>query len=170
MSEADRDDMAHRPARVIRLSGTRRSRATLTCLLLLTWLLVACSATPPATTSPSESPSLGPGQHALPTFQPTVDGVPVACAGVGYLGEVTIHGSTGDPALTWIVFEPEGRRENLLWPAGYQARFTPALEVLDPSGRVVAREGDRVTGGCAMPPGGTFISLPTITSSPTPPG
>jgi hypothetical protein len=162
--------MARRPSRVIRLSGTRRSRATLPCLLLLTWLLVACSATPPATTAPSGSQSLAPGQYALPTFQATVDGVPVACAGVGYLGEVTIHGSTGDPALTWIKFEPEGRRENLLSPDGYQARFAPALEVLDPSGRVVAREGDRVTGGCAMSPGGTFISLPTITSSPTPPG
>jgi hypothetical protein len=68
------------------------------------------------------------------------------------------------------VFEPDGRRENLLWPAGYRARFAPGLEVLDPSGRVVAREGDRVTGGCSMPPGGTFVSLPTVTSSPTPPG
>jgi hypothetical protein len=162
--------MAGRPARVVRLSEACRSRATLWCLLLPTWLLVACSATPPATTSPSESRSLAPGQHALPTFQATVSGVPVACAGVGYLGEVTIHGSPGDSALTWIVFESDGRRENLLWPAGYRARFAPGLEVLDPSGRVVAREGDRVTGGCAMPPGGTFISLPTVTPSPTPPG
>jgi hypothetical protein len=148
MTEHDRDDMARRPARVIRLSGTRRSPATLPCLL------VACSVTSPATTSPSESQSLAPGPHALPTFQATADGVPAACAGVGYLGEVTIHGSTGDPTLTWIVFEPDGRRENLLWPAGYRARFAPALEVLDPSGRVVAREGDRVTGGCSMPRAG----------------
>jgi hypothetical protein len=125
----------------------------------------------PATTSPSESRSLGPGQHALPTFQTTVDGVPVACAGVGYdVGTVTIHGSTGDPALTWIVFESDGRQESLRWRAGCRARYAPGLEVLDPSGRVVAHEGDRVTGGCAMPPGGTFISLPTGTSSPTPPG
>jgi hypothetical protein len=170
MSEPHRDDMARRPAPVIRLSGTRRLPATLPCLWLLTWLLVACSATPPASTSPSEARSLGPGQHALPTFHATADGVPVACAGVGYMGDVTIHGSTGDPALTWIVFEPEGRRENLLWPAGYRARFAPGLEVLDPTGHVVAREGDRVTGGCAMPPGGTFISLPIVTSNPTPPG
>jgi hypothetical protein len=125
----------------------------------------------PATTSPSESQSLAPGQYALPTFLAAVDGVPVACAGVGYdVGTVTIHGSPADAALTWIVFEPEGRRENLLWPAGYRARFAPGLEVLDPSGRVVAHEGDQVIGGCAMPPGGTSISLPTITSPPTPQG
>jgi hypothetical protein len=92
MSEPDRDDIARRPARLIRLSGTRRSRVALPCLWLVTWLLVACSAVQPATTSPPESQSLAPGRHALPTFQATVDGVPVACAGVGYLGEVTIHG------------------------------------------------------------------------------
>ncbi len=72
--------------------------------------------------------------------------------------------------LIWIVFESDGRQENPLWPTGYRARFAPELEVLDPSGRVVAREGDRVTGGCAMPPGWTFVGLPTVTSSPSPPG
>ena len=119
----------------------------------------------------SESTSPAPGEYALPTFQATLNGVPGACAGVSYdVGTVTIHGSAADPALSWIMFEPAGRREDLLWPADYRARFDPGLKVIDPSGRVVAREGDRVTGGCGMPPGGTLISLPTVTTNPTPPG
>ena len=40
---------------------------------------------------------------------------------------------------------------NALWPAGYHVRFHPA-ELLDPSGRVVAREGERVTAGGGFGP------------------
>lgn len=40
----------------------------------------------------------------------------------------------------------------LLWPAGYSARFDPALELLDEHGRVIGREGDPIVGGCPTAP------------------
>ena len=91
----------------------------------------------------------------------------MACGGVGYSQAVTIHGSTSDPALAWIVFALDGHRENLLWPAGYSARFAPSLEVINASGSVVAREGELATGGCPVPPGGTLIDLPTVAWGPS---
>lgn len=135
---------------------------------LLLIAVIGCTGAPSGPPSATELPlpSLAPGEYALPTFQTMLNGQPVACGGVGYAQEVTIHGSAADPALAWIVFARDGHREDLLWPAGYRARFTPALEVLDPSGQVVAREGELVTGGCPMPPDGTYIDLPTVTPAP----
>jgi hypothetical protein len=141
-------------------------RATMIVALLMLALGGCAGASSSASAPPP--PSLAPGEYALPTFQTTLNGQPVACGGVGYAQEVTIHGSAADPALTWIVFARDGHREDVLWPAGYRARFGPALEVLDPSGAVVAREGELVTGGCPMPPGGTYIDLPTVTPAPSP--
>jgi hypothetical protein len=36
----------------------------------------------------------------------------------------------------------------VIWPAGYRARFTPKVEVIDGWGNVALREGDAVTGAC----------------------
>ncbi len=33
---------------------------------------------------------------------------------------------------------------DLVWPAGFSARFAPNLELLDPSGAVVGRQGDLI--------------------------
>jgi len=119
--------------------------------LLLLALLTACVSSQPI-------PTLAPGEIALPAFQTEVNGLPAACGGVGWArGYAVVHGSPHDPALTWIVFAGDGHRESLLWPEGYRARFTPSLEVLDPLGRVVMREGQSSTGGCPMPPGGIWI-------------
>jgi hypothetical protein len=41
-----------------------------------------------------------------------------------------------------------GARIDVTWPSGYRGRFVPAFEVVDPSGAVVAHEGQAVTGGC----------------------
>ena len=38
-----------------------------------------------------------------------------------------------------------GERTELAWPVGYSARFVPDLELLDASGRVVARGASVVT-------------------------
>jgi len=44
-----------------------------------------------------------------------------------------------------------GRPEAVLWPPGYRARLDP-LEILDQTGRVVAREGEMLAvGGGAVP-------------------
>jgi hypothetical protein len=68
-----------------------------------------------------------------------------------------VRGSPDHLALTWIVFADDGHREPVLWPEGYRARFTPSLEVLNPFGRVVVREGQSSTGRCRMPPGDIWI-------------
>ena len=95
----------------------------------------------------------------LPTPITSVNDAPVLCAGGSYAERVTLHGSPTDPALTWIQFHPSGGRRNVVWPAGHRARFTPQLEVLDPSGIVIASEGQVVRGGCPMPPDGEMIEL-----------
>lgn len=57
--------------------------------------------------------------------------------------EAIIEGRlAGDPTrqggCVWL--EVEGRRQAVRWPEGFAARFDP-LEVIDPTGKVVAREG-----------------------------
>lgn len=92
-------------------------------------------------------------QWALPEVQTIVNGVRVLCAGGTYAEAVTLHGSPNDAALTWIEFASSHERLNVVWPAGYFARFSPTLTVFGPDGRLVAEEGDRVSGGCPMPNG-----------------
>jgi hypothetical protein len=77
---------------------------------------------------------------------PTVAAWNGACAGIG-LGEATLAGDRQDPYLAWLVY-PDGERTDVVWPPGYSARFTPDLEILDASGRVVHRAGDVIDGGC----------------------
>ena len=63
-----------------------------------------------------------------------------------------MHGSPSDPRVAWLTFV-DGTRQELVWPAGFTARFVPSLEILDPSGAVYAREGYHPAGGCPMGPG-----------------
>ena len=127
--------------------------------VLLLLVVAGCASTPAPTTIPPVS--LAAGEFALPEVQWVVGGQEYACAGTGYAGGVSLHGSATDPALTWVLFEDRGERETVVWPHGYRARFTPRLEVLDETGRVIAHEGDQATGGCRMPPGGLLIELAT---------
>jgi hypothetical protein len=121
---------------------------------------------PSASTSPSLH--LAAGEYALPEIQMGANGLPLeACAGVAYVDRVVIHGSATDPALAWIVF-PDGHRVNLVWPLGFRARFAPKLEVVDASGRVVARDGDLATGGCGMGPNSALIEAAMNTPNPPP--
>jgi hypothetical protein len=125
--------------------------------------LAACAASPPI-----PSLQLAAGEHALPEIQMGANGLPLeACAGVAFDKRVVIHGAAEDPALAWIVF-PDGTRVNLVWPLGFRARFVPKLEVLDPSGRVVARDGDLATGGCGMGPNSALIEAAMNTPNPPP--
>jgi hypothetical protein len=59
-----------------------------------------------------------------------------------------LHGSVSDLRVTWATDRASGGRFELLWPMGYQARFTPQLELLDERGTAVAREGDLIIGSC----------------------
>jgi hypothetical protein len=39
-----------------------------------------------------------------------------------------------------------------VWPVGYEARFSPRLELLDDRGVVVGHDGDLIIGRCLMDP------------------
>jgi hypothetical protein len=71
-----------------------------------------------------------------------------ACAGYG-LADALLRGDPKAPGeKVWLEpIGPGARKPRLVtWPAGFRARFTPRLELIDASGLVVAREGDRLTG------------------------
>lgn len=86
---------------------------------------------------------------------PTLDSEVAFCAGVGYNG--VLHGDPDDPRLAWGETETRTNRlilrQELVWPSGYTARFTPQLEILDSSRQVRYVAGDRIEGGCVTGPG-----------------
>jgi hypothetical protein len=64
------------------------------------------------------------------------------CLGSGI--DAVLGGSSSDPRITWALDRASGMRIELIWPTGYSARFSPDLELLDETGRVVGRAGDPV--------------------------
>jgi hypothetical protein len=72
------------------------------------------------------------------------------CRGVGL--DARIAGDPSDPRLVWLLDNQGGGREEVVWPTGYSARFTPQVEVLDEHGMVAFRQGDVVSGGCVTGP------------------
>jgi hypothetical protein len=87
------------------------------------------------------------GDFALPTINQLASG---ACAGVGV--EAVLRGSKTDPRIAWLedsTGSTTTQRRDVTWPAGYRARFSPGLEILDESGNVVARDGTHITGLCS---------------------
>ncbi len=119
---------ASRYARLVLVDLQLRALRTGVALAIVAAYVVACGPPTPVTTMPLKS----------------IPNPPQVCAGVGLDG--VIRGSPTDPLIAWI--EGGGQRLEAIWPAGYQAAFTPRLEVLDAGGRVVLRDGDRVAGGC----------------------
>jgi len=93
----------------------------------------------------SPKPSLPDGLIALPTtnWLETPDTI---CAGVGL--DAVLHGSPKDPYVAWLENRVGASRDEIVWPAGYRARFSPDLEILNESGIVVLREGDAISGSC----------------------
>ncbi len=79
------------------------------------------------------------GTVTIPTFPSPSPGVQVLCPASLY----TPFTLEGDPAASPPVWGVDrfGRRFDIIWPPGFRARFTPKLEILDPSGAVVARAG-----------------------------
>ncbi len=71
------------------------------------------------------------------------------CRGVGL--DATLAGSPADPRVAWLLSSGGGRQE-IVWPPGFSARFTPHLEVHDASGTTVFRAGDKISGGCVAGP------------------
>jgi len=119
-----------------------------TCLIVVTLVVVGCtSPAPKATPVPS-------GFIDLPTLSgiaPDTGGALLACAGVGFSDSI-LHGSQTATDHVWLeAVDPHVSPPVVAvrWPAGFRARFVPALELLDSTGVVVAREGDlmKVIGG-----------------------
>lgn len=70
------------------------------------------------------------------------------CRGVGF--DATLVGDSNDPRVAWLA-TAGGNSADIIWPPGFSARFDPALKVLDASGTVVYKAGDKITGGCTAP-------------------
>lgn len=98
----------------------------LTCALVLPVLIAGCA------------------NYVLPTDPQwhTDDG----CRGVGL--ESVLRGSTSDPRVFWMVDRTTGQRAEIIWPAGYHARFDSGLDVLDDHNVPVGKEGDLIIGTC----------------------
>lgn len=67
------------------------------------------------------------------------------CVRISLFG-VSLYGSSDYARLAWM--GSGGNQIDVVWPAGYWARFDPYLEVLDAGGHLVARDGSRVTSAC----------------------
>lgn len=88
--------------------------------------------------------------------------LPTAAVGgcVGVALTAVLRGDAADPNLAWIEQFPEGGdRQDVVWPEGFSARFTPTLEILDSTGHVVLRDGDFIEGTCG-PVGGRLLLAP----------
>jgi hypothetical protein len=70
------------------------------------------------------------------------------CRGVGL--DATLAGAADDPRVAWLVAAGGGQAD-IIWPPGFTARFDPELEILNQSGAVVYKAGDKITSGCAAP-------------------
>jgi hypothetical protein len=90
---------------------------------------------------------LVPGTVSLPTDPKWPGG-----CGIGVGLDAILHGAPDDDRVAWAIDRSSGGRIDLVWPAGYSARFLPDLQVLDASGTVVAHEGDLVIGKCMGDP------------------
>jgi hypothetical protein len=126
-----------------------RGKLTLAFVILLS----ACASTP----TPTPTASLPVSYLPAPSL-PTLEFVSQGCADVGL--DAFLTGSAEDPRVTWLV-NVSGKRIDILWPRGFSARFDPDLEVLDGSGLVVYRAGDRIHGGCVVDSqGGPLLITP----------
>ena len=76
---------------------------------------------------------------------PTVSAWTGSCRGIGL--DAWLTGDPSDPRVAWLA-DDRGIRVDIVWPPGYTARFTPALEVVTSEGFVRLRAGDHVDGGC----------------------
>ena len=93
------------------------------------------------------TPQASPPGPTLTTMAGRPGGDEAACAGVGLAA--ILRGSPTDPNPAWIeTFPGGGGRREVVWPAGFAARFAPGLEILDAKGRVVLRDGDFIEGAC----------------------
>ncbi|HEX5467176.1 MAG TPA: hypothetical protein VFW92_10935 [Candidatus Limnocylindrales bacterium] len=104
------------------------SAAMAVVLVVVAVGLLGCSATP------------GASIVAVRTRPPAPSGQQILCSVALHVPFTLVGDPTADPP-DWGVTRADARRFDIVWPAGFTARFDPDLEILDPSGAVVARAG-----------------------------
>lgn len=82
------------------------------------------------------------GLIAVPTHEPTGLFGPSGCPAALLEGELV-----ADDEFGFVVAHADGFASPVTWPHGYVARDAERRELLDGSGRVIAREGDHVALG-----------------------
>lgn len=105
-----------------------------------------------ATAIPLVPASLEPGAVRLPTNGAPAHG---GCLGVGL--DAVLRGDPNDQRYAWL--DSADGRIDVFFPLGFVGRFAPKLEVLDEAGRVVARDGDHIVGGCWTVDDGPVVIL-----------
>lgn len=112
---------------------------------LISLVTIGCASSMAPTPTPVPSGFIDLPVQLSPTFPPASGGALSACGLVGF-NDSGLHGSptAADPVWVEAVASP-GAKVAVRWPAGFRARFSPKLELLDPAGVVVAREGDVLT-------------------------
>jgi hypothetical protein len=90
----------------------------------------------------------------LRTAEPPLPDVIRAC-GAALLNPFRLHIDLSDPSQVWGTYENGGRRFEITWPRGFTVRTIAEPAVLDPSGKVVGRDGQLVedAGGGIPNPG-----------------
>jgi hypothetical protein len=121
-------------------------------LVLLAVVVPACADTPSGDLIP------------VPTSAPTGLLGPTACPAALLEGELV-----ADTEFGFVVAHADGFTSAVTWPHGYVARDAPRRELLDDSGRVVAREGDLVAlGGGEGSAGPGFVVCGQLDVTPVP--
>lgn len=112
---------------------------------LVSLVTIGCASSAAPTPTPVPSGFIDLPVELSPSFPPAPGGALSACGLVGFDDSV-LHGSPSAADAVWVeaVAHP-GVKIAVRWPAGFRARFSPELELLDPAGAVVAREGDVLT-------------------------
>jgi len=78
------------------------------------------------------------------TWSATHDGIPISCGAPATTGLTgTLAGSATDPERLWLITQ-EGRRVSVVWPAGFEAVFSPKPRLIGRSQETFASEGDAV--------------------------
>lgn len=86
-----------------------------------------------------------------------------ACRPVPLRG--TLHGDPADPSVAWLELMDTGVRREVVWPAGYRARFIvigddPVLKVYDSTDVFVIGASDVVASACATGDASIFLLKP----------
>jgi hypothetical protein len=104
------------------------------------------------------------GLIPVPTSAPAPLFGPMACPAALLEGELV-----ADDEFGFVVAHADGFSSAVTWPHGFVARDSPRRELLDDSGRVVAREGDFVAlGGGETGQGPGFVVCGQLEVTPVP--